>query len=73
LYVTGSSAFRIFEESLRRIPRSILGFRLNFHVAKPASTMTRLWRNAHVSDGDRVFGTHNTATMWRVVQPYIAE
>jgi hypothetical protein len=44
LYVTGYSAFRIFEESLRVDPAHyILGLRLNFYVACALTSAGALW------------------------------
>jgi len=44
LYVTGYSAFRIFEESLRVDPAHyILGLRLNFYVACALTVIGAVW------------------------------
>src|SRR3954451_4442058 len=53
LYVTGYSAFRIFEETLRIDPsHHVLGLRLNFFVATALCLAGAVWF-ARVSGGDR--------------------
>lgn len=70
LYVTGYSAFRIFEESLRVDPAHyILGLRLNFYVACALTVAGAIWfvaiqRRGRTTDWRRVRGPTLLAIGW---------
>jgi len=70
LYVTGYSAFRIFEESLRVDPAHyIFGLRLNFYVACALTVAGAVWfvaiqRRGRVTDWKRARGPTLLAIGW---------
>jgi prolipoprotein diacylglyceryl transferase len=69
LYVTGYSAFRIFEESLRVDPAHyILGLRLNFYVACALTVAGAAWFVAIQRRPSRRMGARQ-GVAWRLLTP----